>query len=72
MGVLIGLPLGIVAGRVAWRGVASGIGVVPTAEVPVVWVTALAAAVVALTLLAAVVPGRLAARTSPALALRGA
>lgn len=72
LGVLIGLPLGIVAGRVAWRGFASGIGVVPAAEIPVVWVTALAAAVVALTLLAAVVPGRLAARTSPAVALRGA
>ena len=70
IGVAAGLPLGVAGGRFAWRRFADDVGVVPVAGMPVAWLLVLCGGIVALTLLAAVVPGRIAARTSPALALR--
>lgn len=68
--LLIGLPLGLAAGRVAWGGFASDLGVVDTFRLPlgplalVVPVVELAAVAIAL------VPAIVAARARPALALR--
>jgi hypothetical protein len=68
--VLIGGPLGILGGRLAWRAFAGSLGVVPTVEVP------LAAVLLGLTVLVlagdllATLPAALAARTRPAAELR--
>ena len=68
--VLIGGPLGVVAGRWAWRSFAGSIGVVPVTVVPVlVLVLGLAALLVAGNLLASA-PATVAARTRPAVWLR--
>ncbi len=70
IGILVGVPLGIVLGRWLWILFAEQIGAVPAPSVPVFSV--LLAAVVALVLAnaAAVVPGRRAARTATAAVLR--
>ena len=68
--VLVGGPLGIAAGRLAWRAFAGSLGVVPIVEVPVAaLVTGLAALVLAGNLLASL-PATAAARTRPATDLR--
>jgi hypothetical protein len=65
IGLIIGTPLGIVAGRVAWRAFADQLGVLPRADLPITWITLVAVVAVALTLLAALPPARTAARISP-------
>ena len=68
--VAVGVPLGIIAGRIAWQGFAGSLGVVPVAEVPVlVLVLGLTGLVVAGNLLASV-PAAIAARTRAGLLLR--
>jgi ABC-type lipoprotein release transport system permease subunit len=68
--IVVGVPLGIVTGRVAWRAVAAGIGLDPVVVVPL----ALVVAIVFGTLLAvnviAAIPGVMARRIRPAVALR--
>ena len=70
LGCVIGLPLGVLAGRSLWDLFARGIYAVPRPSVPVG--TVLIVAVVALVLanVAAAIPARLAARTPTALLLR--
>ena len=68
--VVVGVPLGIAAGRWAWTSFANSIGVVPS---PVVPVPSLVAGVLALFVagnLLAAVPARMAARIAPATTLR--
>jgi hypothetical protein len=68
--LLIGLPVGVVVGRWAWTFFANAIGVLP---VPVVDLRPVLLAIPVTLLLAnliALVPGRLAASTQPAAALR--
>ncbi len=68
--VVVGGPLGVVGGRLAWRAFAGSLGVVPIVEVPV---TALILGLAVLVLagdLLAVLPATLAARTRPAAELR--
>jgi hypothetical protein len=61
--VAAGVPLGIIAGRIAWQGFAGSLGVVPVAQVPVLaLILGLAGLVVAGNLLASV-PAAIAART---------
>jgi hypothetical protein len=70
VGLVLGIPLGLVAGRWSWALVARGIGV---ATDPALSVMALLLAVPAALLVVnvvAFVPGRIAARTKPALTLR--
>lgn len=67
--LVVGLPLGLAAGRWAWRVVAEGVGA-PGAVTPVLAVLVVAAATVALGNLVAVFPARAAARIRPAVALR--
>ena len=69
-GLVVGIPLGLVAGVLAWRLVADGLGVSTSATVPVVGLVLIVPAAIVLANLVAAVPGRWAARTQPAVALR--
>jgi hypothetical protein len=69
-GVVVGLPLGIIAGRWLWDLFAAQINAVPSPSVPVVWIVVIAGGALVLGNLVAAVPGRLAARTPTALVLR--
>jgi ABC-type lipoprotein release transport system permease subunit len=66
----LGLPLGIAAGRLAWRAFAGLLGVVPVTVVPVLVLAAGAAVLAAAGNVLAAVPATVAARTDPATALR--
>lgn len=70
LSVVVGIPAGLVLGRWAWRLVAGQFGVVPAPVAPVLLLALLAPAAVLLANLVAVIPGRIAARTRPALVLR--
>ncbi len=65
-----GLPLGDVLGRWAWNLFAEQLGVVPEAVTPVPLLLLIVPGAIALANLVAIVPGRIAARTRPALVLR--
>ena len=68
--VLIGGPLGIIGGRLAWRAFAGSLGVVPLVEVPLpALVGGLAVLIVVGNLLAAL-PATVAAQTRPGVGLR--
>ena len=67
---MIGVPLGVAAGRWAWRLVAGQLGVVSGPVVPELPVLAIAAGALVVANLVAAGPGRAAARTRPAVALR--
>jgi hypothetical protein len=68
--VVIGGPLGVIGGRLAWRAFAGSLGVAPIVEVPLaVVVLGLAVLVLAGNLLAAL-PAAVAARTRPGIELR--
>jgi ABC-type lipoprotein release transport system permease subunit len=68
--LLIGVPLGVIAGRWAWQLFASAAGVSERADIPVPVVAAAVAGVLLLANLIAAWPGWRAARIRPALALR--
>jgi ABC-type antimicrobial peptide transport system permease subunit len=68
--LLVGIPLGIAAGRLAWTVVASGIGTSSSAVVPVVAIAVLVPAVLIVVNLLAGMPGWSAARVAPAQAMR--
>lgn len=70
MGTIIGVPLGIVLGRVLWTEFARGISAVPLTSIPPLYVTAIAVGAVVLANVVAAVPARLAARTPTAVLLR--
>jgi ABC-type antimicrobial peptide transport system permease subunit len=70
VGIVVGAPAGIAAGRVLWRVFATNFGVVPVAVVEPVLIAALAAGVLAVANLLAAVPALLAARSRPAQLLR--
>jgi hypothetical protein len=69
-GIVIGVPVGVAVGRLAWRAFAVNLGVVPVAVAPATILAALACAVLIATNLLAVVPALLAARSRPARLLR--
>ena len=69
IGVVVGVPLGIVLGRWLWTAFAEQIGAVPAPTVPTWSVVLVAVAALVLANVAAVVPGRRAARTATALVL---
>ncbi len=70
LGAVVGVPLGVVGGRALWTVFARSINAVPDATVPVVAVVVVAACALAFANVVAALPGRLAARTSVAAALR--
>ena len=70
MGLVVGVPLGIIIGRVAWMSVARGLGVVVHTSVPVLWLLAIVVVVIAVDLVSSLLPARSAARLRPAETLR--
>jgi hypothetical protein len=68
--VVIGVPLGVAAGRVAWRAFAFRLGVAAEPTTPVWWIVATVAGSLVLAVVVAVYPARLAARIDPATVLR--
>ncbi|MGH9245159.1 MAG: ABC transporter permease [Acidimicrobiales bacterium] len=67
--LVVGVPLGTVVGRVAWRGFASQLGVVPDPSTPGFWILVTVAGGLLVALAAAAIPARLAARAAPAAVL---
>jgi predicted lysophospholipase L1 biosynthesis ABC-type transport system permease subunit len=70
IGAVVGLPIGTALGRLIWRQLADGIGVVDRPVVPLLVATLVALATVVIGNLAAAVPARRAARVSTAATLR--
>ena len=66
----LGIPAGILCGRVAWRIFAAQLGILPTVVVPLVALAVLIPAGLALAVAVAAVPGESAARARPADILR--
>jgi ABC-type antimicrobial peptide transport system permease subunit len=70
IGIIVGVPCGIILGRQLWTAFARGINAVPDATVPVVSVILVAIGALIFANVIAAIPGRLAARTPTALVLR--
>ena len=70
LALLVGLPLGLAAGRWSWQLFGAGLGVAADARVPVTLVLVMVPAVLIIANAVALWPGRSAARVSPARALR--
>jgi hypothetical protein len=70
VGVIFGVPFGIILGRWLWTLFARGISAVPDPTVPVLSLTLIALGALVFANIVAAVPGRIAARTSTALLLR--
>ena len=70
VGIAAGVPLGIAAGKVAWRLFATTFGVVPFSVVDAATLAALAACVLVAANALAIVPAMIAARSRPADLLR--
>lgn len=70
VGLVVGIPAGLIVGNFAWRLVAEGLGVAPVVTIP--WLAVLLTIPGALVLVnvTALLPARAAARTLPAVALR--
>jgi hypothetical protein len=69
-GVIVGIPLGILSGRELWTLFATSINAVPYVTVPVTTVILTGVGAIIFAVLVSGIPGRSAARTSTALALR--
>ncbi len=68
--LVIGIPAGIVGGRVAWLVFTAQLGILPVLDIPGPWFAALVAAALALAVAVAAVPGESAARAHPTDVLR--
>jgi len=68
--LLAGLPLGLVAGRLAWRLFAGQLGVVPGVSIPGLLLTLIVPAAIALAVLVSIGPAVTAMRVHPAATLR--
>jgi predicted lysophospholipase L1 biosynthesis ABC-type transport system permease subunit len=68
--VVVGLPVGLALGRVLWRALAEQMGIVPDVVTPGTALLVAAPATLLLINLIALVPGWLAGRVRPAVALR--
>jgi putative ABC transport system permease protein len=66
----IGVPTGMVTGRLAWRAFASSLAVVEAPSTPSLWILTTVAACLLVAVAAASFPAHVAARTRPALVLR--
>ena len=69
-GLLVGIPLGLVAGTTIWRSVANSVGVIDTPVIPVPLLVALVASAVVAVNAVAYLPARAASRVQPTRALR--
>ncbi|MFN2607109.1 MAG: FtsX-like permease family protein [Acidimicrobiales bacterium] len=68
--LMVGIPLGVAAGRSVWLLFAHQLGILPEPAVPVIALVVLAVATFVTANLVALLPARAAARTQPALVLR--
>ncbi len=70
VGLIVGIPGGLLVGSLVWRLVANSVGVSTTAAIPALALVLTIPAVLALVNLTAFFPAQAAARTRPAIALR--
>jgi hypothetical protein len=70
VGVVVGMPLGIVIGRALWNRFASALHVVPQPTIPALTIALIGLGAIVLANVVAAIPGRQAARTQTALLLR--
>jgi len=70
VGLLVGIPLGLLVGNLVWHQVADGLGVLAVTAIPALALMVAIPAALALVNLTAFFPARSAARTRPAVALR--
>jgi hypothetical protein len=70
VGLVVGVPLGIVVGKVIWGLIADDLGVSPSAAVPLLALAAVVLAVLLVANVVAAVPARVAARIRPSVVLR--
>jgi hypothetical protein len=70
LGLIVGIPTGLIAGNLIWRQVANSLGVSTTAAIPTLALVLTVPAALALVNLIAYLPARNAAQTRPAIALR--
>ena len=70
VGLVIGIPAGLIVGQFVWRRVADGLGIATTAAIPTLALLITIPAVLVIVNLIALVPARAAANTRPAIALR--
>ena len=68
--LVIGIPVGIMCGRLAWLTFVGQLGIRPVLNVPAQWFAVLVAAALALAVAVAVLPGETAARPRPGDVLR--
>ena len=72
LGLVVGVPIGLIAARQLWREFASGLGVATTSHVPALAIVVIVGGSVVLALAAAIPPARKATSVVPAAALREA
>jgi hypothetical protein len=65
VGIVVGVPLGIVVGRTVWQAFANNLGAVPVSLVPVMLIALLVVGVAAVANLVAVVPALVATKSKP-------
>jgi ABC-type lipoprotein release transport system permease subunit len=70
VGLVVGLPVGVAIGHIAWNAFVHNVGAVPSSVVPVAPLVVIGAAVVGVGLLLALLPSTIASRVRPAVALR--
>ena len=70
VGLVVGIPAGLVVGKLVWRPVADGLGVSAIGVVPTLALVVATPAVLAVVNATAFLPARAAARIRPAVALR--
>jgi hypothetical protein len=70
IGIIIGVPLGVVVGRAIWNAFANNLGAVPVSVVPIWFVGVLVAGVLVVANLLAIGPALIATRSKPASLLR--
>jgi ABC-type lipoprotein release transport system permease subunit len=69
--LIIGIPLGIICGRLAWQVFTSQLGILPVLRLPALTLAVMVPAALALAAVVAALPGESAARARPARILRG-
>jgi ABC-type lipoprotein release transport system permease subunit len=72
IGIIIGVPLGVVAGRDVWGAFANNLGAVPVSVVPIWLVCVMVAGVAVVANLIAIAPAMVATRAKPGDLLRSA
>ena len=70
VGIVIGVPLGVVVGKAVWNTFASNLGVVPVSVVPIWLIAVLVAGVLVVANMIAVAPALVATRSRPGELLR--